>query len=222
MLGHMQASAPTARRFTATSILSLLLQPHHCRCLHRLVADANFHMWMALLLHLACQSCACLDLSWCPQADKLICLTVPSMLPFQLPSWLSVRDTRSLLNTLAAEQASLPPVQAEGGPHRATAGEVRLWQECRLPQPLIAACAACGQGVKRTHLVSALLSAVRRAGAGPGPACAGGAAASCTTTEIHNAAWAGNCTSYHESYLAVQWCAGGCFNGWSPVAGDVH
>ena len=41
------------------------------------------------------------------QADKLVCLTVPGMLPFQLPSWLSVRDMGSLLNTLAAEHASL-------------------------------------------------------------------------------------------------------------------
>ncbi|KAK9798610.1 hypothetical protein WJX73_008974 [Symbiochloris irregularis] len=88
------------------------------------------------------------------KADKLVCLTMPGMLPFQLPSSLTVREAQSLLNTLAAEKAS-----QQGGNSASvqsgTDAQVRRWQKYGLPGPLVAACSACISGVRRSHLVDA-------------------------------------------------------------------
>lgn len=136
------------------------------------------------------------------QADKLVCLTMPGMLPFQLPSSLTVREAQSLLNTLAAEKAAnegvLMPLSSHAGHHQiredhvvlpdvtmtahlkqqaaarlvrtepaccmspggsssavqpGADAQVRRWQKYGLPGPLVAACSACIDGVRRSHLV---------------------------------------------------------------------
>ncbi|KAL3154263.1 hypothetical protein ABBQ32_013759 [Trebouxia sp. C0010 RCD-2024] len=92
------------------------------------------------------------------QADKLFCMTTPSLQPFDLPQWLPISDAEQLLQSLLESKGERQLArQAEGAVGRTGPGEIDFerWYVSGLPLALIAACAACQRGVKRAHLVDA-------------------------------------------------------------------
>ncbi|DBA99769.1 TPA: hypothetical protein ACH3X3_012313 [Trebouxia sp. C0006] len=101
------------------------------------------------------------------QADKLFCMTTPSLQPFDLPHWLPISDAEQLLQNLLESKGkdAHAPIQQSGQLLRQTeraltntgSGSIDFekWYVSGLPLPLIAACAACQKGVKRAHLVDA-------------------------------------------------------------------
>lgn len=112
------------------------------------------------------------------EADKLLCMTLPSTCPMTLPQWLPLSDAERMLLRMTAPthlrslDSALETQQGEGGtngsthdkqpvnPSRKASAEsaeelydVAKWATYGLPPPLMAAVVACRNGVKRAHLV---------------------------------------------------------------------
>jgi len=98
-------------------------------------------------------------------ADKIICLTLPEgQVDMGLGSWTPLSDAQRRLNALAAERSGSvmdggpKPGDAAQSANGASGGDdldFDRWQSLGLPMALCTACACCGAGVRRAHLVDA-------------------------------------------------------------------
>lgn len=96
------------------------------------------------------------------RADKIICMTLPEFqVDMGLASWTPLPEAQRMLNQLAA---SRQPGAVAAGPQPGDAAasvgqgedlDFDNWQALELPMALCTACAACGAGVRRAHLVDA-------------------------------------------------------------------
>lgn len=107
------------------------------------------------------------------EADKLLCMTLPSTCPMVLPQWLPLSDAERMLLQMTAPthlrslDSALETTDSNGAaaPPRGTAEsaeelyDVAKWATYGLPPPLMAAVVACRNGVKRAHLVCRLTTA---------------------------------------------------------------
>lgn len=95
------------------------------------------------------------------EADKIICLTLPQcQVDLGLGSWAPLTEAQHRLNSLAAERDTcvVGDGPLPGDAANSCSGEeldFDRWLSLELPMALCTACACCGAGVRRAHIVDA-------------------------------------------------------------------
>lgn len=95
------------------------------------------------------------------QADKIICLTLPEyQVDLNLGSWAPLTEAQSRLNALASDRdnSAVQNGNLPGDAANSCSGDeldFDKWLSLDLPMALCTACACCGAGVRRAHIVDA-------------------------------------------------------------------